>query len=109
MIDFTKEEPLSLATVAKRLGVAVETVRRWARGIQGMQLETAKLGGKRFTSLEAIQRFSRQSIKQKKLPFDSSRDSGEDNLPLFDGESKVKSKMPPSPKRKQARVSSRRT
>jgi transposase len=68
VIDFTKEKPLSLAAVAERFGVAVKTVRAWARGVGGRRLETAKLGGKRFTSLEAIQRFSRQATEQEQLP-----------------------------------------
>jgi hypothetical protein len=68
VIDFTKEKALSLAAVAERFGVAVKTVRSWARGVGGRRLETAKLGGKRFTSLEAIQRFSRQTSEQKQLP-----------------------------------------
>ena len=71
VIDFTKEKPLSLASVAERFGVAVKTVRSWARGVGGRRLETAKLGGKRFTSLEAIQRFSQQGTTQKQLPFNS--------------------------------------
>jgi hypothetical protein len=71
VIDFTKEKPLSLASVAERFGVAVKTVRSWARGVGGRRLETAKLGGKRFTSLEAIQRFSQQGTTQKQLPFTS--------------------------------------
>ena len=71
VIDFTKEKPLSLAAVSQRFGVTVKTVRSWARGVGGRRLETAKLGGKRFTSLEAIQRFSRQTAQQKQLPFNS--------------------------------------
>jgi hypothetical protein len=73
VIDFTKETPLSLAAVAERFGVAVKTVRSWARGVGGRRLETAKLGGKRFTSLEAIQRFSMQATQQKQLPFKAAR------------------------------------
>ncbi|MBC7853632.1 MAG: DUF1580 domain-containing protein [Pirellulaceae bacterium] len=73
MIDFTKEKPLSLAAVAERFGVAVKTVRSWARGVGGRRLETAKLGGKRFTSLEAIQRFAKQATAQKHLPIEPLR------------------------------------
>ena len=92
MIDFTKETPLSLAAVAKRSGVAIETVRRWARGVGGLRLETAKLGGRRFTSLEAIQRFSQQGTKQKRLPFAQSRDTEEEHNPLFEESSKTKAR-----------------
>jgi hypothetical protein len=99
VIDFTKETPLSLAAAAKRFGVAVQTIRRWVRGVGGLRLETAKLGGKRFTSLEAIQRFSQQSTKQKQLPFDASRQMGQDCLPLFGERSRLKSKPPQSSKR----------
>ena len=69
MIDFTKGKPLSLAAVAERFGVAVKTVRSWARGVGGRRLETAKVRGKRFTTLEAIQLFSRQATQQRQLPF----------------------------------------
>ena len=73
---------MSLAAVAKRFGVTVKTVRRWVRGVGGRQLETAKLGGKRYTSLEAIQRFSQQGMTQKRLKFDPQGDE-KDILPLF--------------------------
>ena len=61
MIDFKTETVLTLAGAAKRLGISVKTVRAWSKRVSGRKLETAKLGGKRFTSLEAIQRFSLQS------------------------------------------------
>jgi hypothetical protein len=57
MIDFTIEHVIDIESLAIRLGVHQVTIRRWfSRG-----LEHAKLGGKLFTSPEAVQRFSRQS------------------------------------------------
>lgn len=61
MIDFTRESQITLTAAAKRLGLNPITLRRWAVGCNGRKLETAKLGGKVYTSLEAIQRFSDQS------------------------------------------------
>lgn len=60
MIDVLKETPVGLAEVAKRLGVGIATVRGWARGRGSRRLETAKAGGKRITTLEALQRFIQQ-------------------------------------------------
>jgi len=33
------------------------TLRRWMKGVHGVQLETIKVGGRRFTSVEACERF----------------------------------------------------
>lgn len=60
VIDFKTETVLSLAGAAKRLGVTVKTVRSWSKRVRARRLETAKLGGRVYTSLEAIQRFSEQ-------------------------------------------------
>jgi len=60
MIDFKTETVISLAGAAKRLGVTVKTVRSWSKRVRARRLETAKLGGRVYTSLEAIQRFSEQ-------------------------------------------------
>src|SRR6185369_1310673 len=54
MVTFAKEQCISPQRLAKRLGVSTDTIRRWFR--QG--LEKRKVGGKVFTSLEALDRFS---------------------------------------------------
>lgn len=54
MVDFATEQVISPQRLAKRLGVSTDTIRRWFR--QG--LESRKIGGKRFTSLQALNRFS---------------------------------------------------
>lgn len=54
MVDFAKEQAIGVQRLSKRLGVSTDTIRRWFR--QG--LEKRKLGGKVFTSLEALNRFS---------------------------------------------------
>lgn len=75
-IDIHTEELLELNKVpadlehrtGKRLNVA--TIYRWAsRGIAGIQLETILVGGNRFTSAQALNRFFTQSTlaKQGKL------------------------------------------
>lgn len=75
-IDINAEELLELSKVpanlerrtGKRLNVS--TVYRWInRGIAGIQLETVLVGGSRFTSAQALNRFFTQSTlaKQGKL------------------------------------------
>jgi hypothetical protein len=65
MIDTTTEPLITMAeaarfTPSRRAGrrVAVSTVWRWAtNGVSGVKLETACMGGSRFTTREALQRF----------------------------------------------------
>ncbi len=59
MLDIQREQMISLTEATKRLPgrPAVSTVRRWTGGIRGVVLETALIGGKRYTSIEALQRF----------------------------------------------------
>lgn len=54
MVDFAKENVIDVQRLAKRLDVSADTIRRWFR--QG--LEKVKLGGRVYTSLEAVNRFS---------------------------------------------------
>ncbi len=57
-IDPETETLLSLMQVAERLDVHPMTARRWhAQGVAGVQLETVKVGGRRFTSDAALRRF----------------------------------------------------
>lgn len=55
VVDFTREKPIDVERAAALLLVSTVTVRRWMR----RGLEFCKLGGKVFTSYEAIQRFSK--------------------------------------------------
>jgi len=60
MIDLKSERLLTLREAAQRLpgSPAISTLHRWRqRGIHGIQLETCLIGGKRFTSEAALQRF----------------------------------------------------
>jgi transposase-like protein len=58
MVSFAQEQVISPQRLAKKLGVSSETIRRWIR--QG--LESRKVMGKRFTSLEALDRFSDRGL-----------------------------------------------
>jgi hypothetical protein len=61
MIDVTSEQLLTLSEATRLLPgrVHVSTVHRWRlRGVQGIHLETAVVGGRRYTSREALARFS---------------------------------------------------
>lgn len=61
MFDVNEEEPFSFATISKRHPIhpSVPTLWRWAlHGLKGIQLETVKIGGRRYTSFESIDRFS---------------------------------------------------
>lgn len=66
MIAIDDEELLTLSEATKRLphgragkSVHVATLHRWASlgGLQGVRLETVKIGGMRYTSAEALERF----------------------------------------------------
>lgn len=60
MIDVQNERLVLLINVSEVVPSqpARSTVRRWAsEGIDGILLETVRLGGRRYTSLEAITRF----------------------------------------------------
>lgn len=65
MIEIQNETLLTLRDAARRIpstrqgrGLHIGTVYRWAsRGIRGIKLESVRLGGVLFTSVEAIQRF----------------------------------------------------
>ena len=60
MIDLWKEAVLSMKGAAASLPhhPHVSTVYRWhLYGIRGIKLETVLIGGKRFTSEQALQRF----------------------------------------------------
>lgn len=61
-----KETMLTFSQAASHLPrmqgkkIHTSTLWRWARkGVQGVKLETRKLGGRFFTSLEALERFSK--------------------------------------------------
>ena len=66
MIDIDNEELLTLGAAANRLphgragkSVHVATLHRWASrgGVRGVRLETVRIGGIRYTSAEALERF----------------------------------------------------
>ncbi|MGD0896640.1 MAG: DUF1580 domain-containing protein [Thermoguttaceae bacterium] len=59
-IDISAERLFSLADTAKTLPgrPAISTLHRWRlRGVRGVRLETCLIGGRRFTSREALERF----------------------------------------------------
>jgi len=60
MIDINVEHTLPLNEAAKVVPGRPHTAtiwRWWRRGVKGVKLETVVVGGRRFTSVEAIQRF----------------------------------------------------
>ena len=60
-IDFQSETLLSFSQATKGLPGRphLSTLHRWRlRGIRGVRLETCMVGGRRYTSREALQRFS---------------------------------------------------
>jgi hypothetical protein len=60
MIDTRQEQLRLLSKASKEIpgNPHVSTVIRWShRGVRGVKLETVIVGGRRFTSLEAIDRF----------------------------------------------------
>lgn len=62
MVDFLKEQRLSLTELARQERVSVPTPWRWSkRGVNGVVLETFSIGGRRYTTQEAFQRFVERS------------------------------------------------
>lgn len=61
MIDVENEHLLTMTEAARSIsrgGVHVSTLHRWhLRGCRGVRLETVLIGGRRYTSKEALQRF----------------------------------------------------
>ncbi len=76
MIDVNCESLLTLTQAAKRLpsrrpgkSPHVATLYRWAsRGVRGVVLDTVRIGGTRFTSVEAVGRFSRALTEGSAVP-----------------------------------------
>ena len=66
MIDLTAEQLIPIRDVPKRLPprtsgkrLHISAVYRWIqRGVRGVRLESIKLGGTTYTTVEALQRFS---------------------------------------------------
>ena len=61
MIDRSQEQILSITAAAKSLPgrPCIQTIYRWCRnGIKGIRLETLLIGGRRYTSAEALDRFA---------------------------------------------------
>ena len=60
MIEFHSETLIPLTEAARSLPVPchVSTLHRWhLRGVRGIKLETTVVGGRRFTTVEALKRF----------------------------------------------------
>ena len=60
-IDISSEQMLSLSQASKYLPGRPHASSLWRwyrRGVRGVQLETAVIGGRRFTSVEALERFA---------------------------------------------------
>lgn len=65
MSSLLNESRISLTKLAKELGVHASTVWRWSlRGVGGNRLEHYTLGGRRYTSREAFDRFVARSNKK---------------------------------------------
>lgn len=68
MVDLTNESLLPICEVPRRLPlrangkrVHISAVYRWIRrGVRGVHLESIKIGGSTYTSIEALQRFGDQ-------------------------------------------------
>lgn len=58
-IDVTSEEILAFSKAARTppLHVHVSCLHRWRHGVRGVKLETCLIGGRRYTSRQAIERF----------------------------------------------------
>ncbi len=62
MSVFLNESRISLADLACRENVNISTIWRWTlRGVRGVVLESFSVGARRYTTLEAFQRFVERS------------------------------------------------
>lgn len=71
MSDILTEKPIPIGEAPKHIPGRphAATVWRWYQhGVRGVKLETYLVGGKRFTSAGAIQRFIRQSTEAQDGP-----------------------------------------
>ena len=81
VFDVMRETPVSLKDVAARFGVTLKTVYAWASRTEGKRLETVKVGGKRVTTAEAVQRFLSEDKPQPTPRF---------NFPQYDHEAALR-------------------
>jgi Protein of unknown function (DUF1580) len=61
MIDLRVEDPISFGQATREYAThpSAATLWRWSlKGVQGVRLETAKIGGRRYTTIEALDRFA---------------------------------------------------
>lgn len=57
--NLMREKRISLSALSRREQVSIPTSWRWAtRGCRGVKLETITIGGRRFTTEEAFERFA---------------------------------------------------
>ena len=63
-MNVMQERPITLQSVAQRFGVTLKTVYCWAAGTSGKRLETVKVGGRRMTTEEAVNRFASADQQQ---------------------------------------------
>src|SRR5687767_1362946 len=75
MYDLFSEIRLTLTQLAQELGIHISTCWRWdRRGIRGHHLECFSLGGRRYTTREALARFIAATNGRKLPPQQTSRD-----------------------------------
>ena len=60
MIELLQERRVSLTQLARELDVSISTICRWTnpqRGARGKILESFNLGGRKYTTYQALERF----------------------------------------------------
>lgn len=81
MTSILSEQIISLTQAAQRYDVNVSTIWRWRqRGVDGHRLETARLGGRRVTSIEALERFHSRVNGEQGHPTGSTAPSGRQRM-----------------------------
>jgi len=75
VIDLSEETVICLSEAPRHLprrdgrAFSLATVYRWSlKGCRGVRLETLQIGGRRHTSMEALQRFAEQLTSGQKTP-----------------------------------------
>ena len=92
MIDTVKEKLVTIADAPKEIPGRphVATVRRWFdKAICGQKLETVLIGGRRYTSQEALQRFFERSTQASAGEEISTRSAGQRKQDIARAERKL--------------------
>jgi transposase len=77
-INLEHEKPVKMKAVAQKFDVALRTVYGWTNRQRGPRLDSFKVGGERFTTWSAVNRFAGISPQQQQERSDAYRAAMDD-------------------------------